>query len=245
MEVSAASSKWNYLKEHPENRGERASRVKVSIIEFGNDTPTRSTEYTTVHELQNALMTSPEISQPAARLVVCEDVSRDLIETIGSFYNIDPLFFLSHIGDYLFHAPRHSWIDTPSLGPSEGSDYFTLRYLRARYFKTEEEFTDAERQNEEFNVLRRLDSDKSRRRLRDGLTNAENSVAISRAKTSLWIKTHKQDEAIIGMDRDISLSYDADELSCTPCRSYSNCWSPCAAWIPYFRRDTFVENMAD
>lgn len=119
----------------------------------------------------------------------------------GGHYNIDPLFFASHIGDYLFHNTRDRWVELPSLDiDARKMSHFCLGYLRARYFETEEDFDEAERQTGKFNVLRRLDSDRSRKRLQGSLLDLKHaSVALSRAKTSLWVRPRKPGEPVTGM----------------------------------------------
>lgn len=37
------------------------------------------------------------------RLFVVEDLSRDVIETLGSHFNIDPSFFREHLVDYIWY----------------------------------------------------------------------------------------------------------------------------------------------
>ena len=153
--------------------------------------------------LQTSLETSlPSAEKPAIRLVVAEDLSRDLVELLGSTYDIDPLFFLSHISDYLFHNTRDRWVELPDLDvDARQRSHFNVQYLRARYFKTQESFYEAEQESGSFNVLRRLDSDRSRKRLQNTLLDTSGaSVTLSRSKTSIWIKPRDNpQDPIIGV----------------------------------------------
>lgn len=78
--------------------------------------------------------------------------------------------------------------------------HMCISYLRARYFETEKDFESAEKHSGMFNVLRRIDSDRSRKRLQNSLLDLDGaSVALSRAKTSLWIKPRKDGDPLTGM----------------------------------------------
>ncbi|KAK2773900.1 hypothetical protein CKAH01_13367 [Colletotrichum kahawae] len=199
MEVTAAPPKWKYLKCFPGNkrghREERAKRSHVCVVDYTDNQAKKSRDFTNdVPGLQHFLGHHPQTPTSAQiRLIVAEDLSRDLVELLGSFYDIDPQFFQSHIDDYLFHNPRDPWVDLPSLDvDARQRTHFTLQYLRARYFETEEDFQRAEYDSGVFNVLRRIDSDRSRKRLKDGLLDKPgDSITLTRSKTSLWWKPRK------------------------------------------------------
>ena len=79
---------------------------------------------------------------------------------------------------------------------SRQRSYFTLRYLRPRYYPTTDSFKKATKQAARFNVLRQLDSDRSRENLRgeDG-----SAVTLMRAKTSLWVRPKSPtDKGVLG-----------------------------------------------
>ena len=75
-----------------------------------------------------------------------------------------------------------------------------MQYLRGRYFQTPEEFKQAERQSGAFNILRRLDSDRSSERLQNLLLDKKGArVTLTRAKTSLWVQPRKSNnEHVVG-----------------------------------------------
>lgn len=212
MEVTAAPPKWKFLRQYPVKREERAKRTKVCVIDYERGSPPHAQQFDSTDRLLNKLRTSEtQNDEPQVRLLVIEDLSRDLVAGLGEHYDIDPLFFVSHIGDYLFHNTRDRWVELPDLDvDARRKSHFHLQYLRPRYFKTETEFNEAEKQSGLFNVLRRLDSDRSRKRLQQGLLDLEGaSVTLARAKTSLWVRPHtskpsKQDEeqAATGAEQD-------------------------------------------
>lgn len=106
---------------------------------------------------------------------------------IGSLYNVPPEFFRGHLDDYLFHNTRDPWAQHPRLTDLTES-YVNLLYLRARYYTNEEDFEEAEFETGTWNVTRRLDSDRSRKRLMYGLLDAPgSSIALLRAKISLYV----------------------------------------------------------
>ncbi|KAF3807717.1 hypothetical protein GCG54_00007450 [Colletotrichum gloeosporioides] len=203
--ISAPGWKWKYLKcfpgKEPGHREERAKRSRVCVVDYTDNQPKKSQDFINdVPGLGHFLCHQPQTSATAQiRLIVAEDLSRDLVELLGSFYDIDPQFFRSHIDDYLFHSPRDPWVDLPSLDvDARQRNYFTLQYLRARYFETEADFEVAEYDSGIFNVLRRIDSDRSRRRLKDGLLDKlGDSITLTRSKTSLWWKPRKDPSELV------------------------------------------------
>jgi hypothetical protein len=203
MEVTCAPPKWRFIKKHPENRDERAARCKVCVMDFEQDQPEASWSiHDQTENLRHALEKPPEDPERRPdRLLIMEDLSRDVVELLGAKYDIDPLFFISHIGDYLFHNTRDRWVELPDLDiVARERSHFTLQYLRARYFKTQDSFLKAERESGGFNVLRRLDSDRSRRRLQNTLLDLPGaSVTLTRAKMSLWVRPRdNQEEPVLG-----------------------------------------------
>jgi hypothetical protein len=170
------------------------AQTNVSVIDYRQGHKPRATPFNNSPDLLSALEDA-EFSGAGThevRLLVVEDLSRDLIETLGSHYDIDPLFFLSHIGDYLFHNTHDRWAELSNLdADAREQTHFNLQYLRPRYFANEIEFKEAEKQSGLFNVLRRLDSDRSRKALQSGLLRRhrkEASITLMRAKSSLWVK---------------------------------------------------------
>ncbi|KAF2211021.1 hypothetical protein CERZMDRAFT_118013 [Cercospora zeae-maydis SCOH1-5] len=202
MLVGCAPPKWRYIKTEHDSRKERIQRTKVCVIDYSESADTVSRKYQSTPRLKAFLNTpNPSNAQPDVRLVIVEDLSRDLVDMLGEHYDIDPLFFLSHIGDYLFHNTRDRWCELPDLEvDARERSHFTISYLRPRYFKTESQFSDAEKQSGGFNVLRRLDSDRSRKSLQHSLLDKPDaSVTLTRAKSSLWIKPWVAGEPIVAV----------------------------------------------
>ena len=78
---------------------------------------------------------TPVGRSPSFRLLIVEDLSRDVVETLGSYLNIDPLFFASHI-----HSAKKTLnAQTPDLATlpsrSRPSNYISILYHRTLVFE--------------------------------------------------------------------------------------------------------------
>ena len=194
MEVSTALSRYSYLSENEEDRRERTQRIRVTQIDFRqNDTP-RTHEITDSLALKQTLDDANTDSDLCdARLYMVEDLSRDMIELFGSEFDIDPHFFRSHVNDYMWSTITSNKVEPRELDVvSRKRTHFMLQYLRPRYYRNTPSFVQATVETGKFNVLRQLDSDRSRKYLMDGEGAA---VCLMRAKLSLWFrrvsKNHK------------------------------------------------------
>ncbi|USW58861.1 Putative Mg2+ transporter protein, CorA-like/Zinc transport protein ZntB [Septoria linicola] len=118
--------------------------------------------------------------------VVVEDLSRDLIEILGTQYDIDPRFFRHLINDHLYYNTRDPWAELPPLLSEMATwDFMTFSFLRARHYHDEASWNEVERQSGMFNVLRRLDSDRCRVRLHRW-DSPSAGVALARSKVAMW-----------------------------------------------------------
>jgi hypothetical protein len=73
-------------------------------------------------------------SKLIGRLLIIEDPNTDVIEALGSTFDIDPLFFSYHIDHPRFRSLEpSSTISLPSKASSQ--DFVTLRYSRALEFE--------------------------------------------------------------------------------------------------------------
>ncbi|KAI2606089.1 uncharacterized protein GGS25DRAFT_515107 [Hypoxylon fragiforme] len=190
MEVTTSPTKWQLIRGLPSGkregiRNERARRTKIAAIDFvkGQSVPT-------IQHINSPDGLADCLDQPAvpgaSRLYVVEDLSRDVVEHLGSKLDIDPLFFREHINDYTWYNTRDPWVELPDLDiVSRTRPYFRLTYNQPRYFKNEESFRSANKQAGMFNVLRRLDVDLDHVSLFDEKSAI---VALVRSKASFWIK---------------------------------------------------------
>lgn len=193
MEVSTAVSRYKYLRRNPEERRDRAKRVHVCRIDLNKGKDLEKVHYTTIDDLKTALSAEKTINDTSdARVYVVEDLSRDVIEAFGSTFNIDPHLFRSQINDYMWNSLTGDAVELRHLDViGRQRSFCTLQYLRPRYYPDDASFEKAIRNAADFNVLRQLDSDRSRK----GHKNSKGAAAtLMRAKASIWIRPDKPAE---------------------------------------------------
>ncbi|PWY80413.1 hypothetical protein BO94DRAFT_626205 [Aspergillus sclerotioniger CBS 115572] len=73
---------------------------RMGVLEFTPDTPAPAYRDLDHQGLYSILSddTTTKSSFPYGRIVIIEDLSREIVEMLGSLLHIDPLFFASHIG---------------------------------------------------------------------------------------------------------------------------------------------------
>ncbi|PVH89938.1 hypothetical protein DL98DRAFT_476438 [Cadophora sp. DSE1049] len=139
----------------------------------------------------------PPANECKLRLYVVEDLSRDVIEALGSKLDIEPAFFREHVVDYAWCNIRDRWQDPPNMRVAEGHRrWVQLKYVTARYYKTSAEFTEGVKEAERFNVLRRPDDDVNNKAVWDD-RNA--IVGITRSRASFWMKKGENGKEDIGV----------------------------------------------
>lgn len=135
--------------------------MNVALMQFINGQMTESIPVSDTESLKQK-SESVQRDNPDSHfsLFVVEDLSCDVIETLGSKFDIDPRFFRSHIMDYAWNNVRDRWKEPPMLRlDARGLDWFQLRLIRSRYFSNEEELNRARKEMNEWNVVRRIDTD--------------------------------------------------------------------------------------
>ncbi|KAG4285112.1 hypothetical protein FPRO06_06372 [Fusarium proliferatum] len=199
MEVSTTPVRWKFLRENEAERQDRCNRTNIAILDFdlsGNSTCNR---FTNIDELE-ADLRCKENGNPdkgSLRFFVVEDLSRGIIETVGSKFDIDPTFFRSHIDDYSWYNIRDRWMDPPTLKARiKHQNWTQVRFVRPRYFKTRESFQKGRDESNRFNVFRRPDDGQNQWPYMDG----EAVVGIMRTKISIWIsKDDSLDSGVTGI----------------------------------------------
>ena len=201
MEVGTSPLKWRNL--DAKEIDDRAKRTRIAALDFSpTSEPTRKDWY----DIQSSVKLRQVLAEPAfkhdpdfARIFVVEDLSRDVIEALGAHYDIDPLFFRAQISDYLWYNVKDPWVELNDLEHiASERNFFNIRYMRPRYFATEDSINKAKDNLGSFNVLRRLEQDLSwkvrKQRKPKGPT-----VGVVRSKASIWIRKNKPNEkGIVG-----------------------------------------------
>ncbi|KAF5662034.1 metal ion transmembrane transporter [Fusarium circinatum] len=186
MEVSTSPVRWKFLRENEAERKDRCHRTNIAILDFdlsGNSTCKRLTNADDLQaELRREGNVNPDTS--SLRLLVVEDLSRGVIEMLGSKFDIDSTLFRSHIDDYSWYNIRDRWMEPPTLRARKKHQNWTqVRFVRPRYFKTGESFQTGRDESNRFNVFRRPDDDQNQWPYMDG----DAVVGITRTKISVWV----------------------------------------------------------
>ena len=191
MKVTTSPPKQKFLTE--EDRRERASRTKVAILTFEPGSPVHRVNCDTSIDLSQACnRTSDNHDDVYARLIVVEDLSRDVIEILGSRFDIKPEFFRSHISDYMWYNARDPWVEHLELDiMARNQPFLQIRYIQTQYFRDKESYHQARRQAGGFNVLRRVDKDGNWVR---GIDIPDSDVGLIRTQTSLWVRPNRHGE---------------------------------------------------
>ncbi|PMD13338.1 hypothetical protein NA56DRAFT_683033 [Hyaloscypha hepaticicola] len=189
MQVGTTPLRWKELKDKPSNRQERASRTKVTRLDYheGLSKPIRQ-EITTSSKLREILHEQASENGPGKRkfrLFIIEDLSRDVIELLGAHYDVDPAFFRDQIFDYAWYNTRDRWIDPPRMHVvTKRQQWIQIRFATSRYFEDQVIFKSGCDQSESFNVYRRLEDDSNN----TGTWDAEKAiVGLSRTRAAFWL----------------------------------------------------------
>ncbi|OAL49335.1 hypothetical protein IQ07DRAFT_77294 [Pyrenochaeta sp. DS3sAY3a] len=205
IEISTIPKRWNILQHKPNERNERARRTNVTRLDYFDSRVVTRQDYKTPEELDKAFTDEPiggNGDNIKLRLFVVEDLSREVIEQLGTHLDIQPAFFRQHIVDYAWYNTRDSWVDPPNLDIiAREENWLQLRFVTARYFDEIDDFVKAREDAESFNILRRPDDDQSNKTLWD---KDDSIVGITRARASFWLKPaeapRKQAVAVLLLD---------------------------------------------
>ncbi|RBA20776.1 hypothetical protein FPRO05_08223 [Fusarium proliferatum] len=145
---------------------ERAQKMNIACLKFKEDGQAEQHPTNNLHRPQDLRWTIEMAKKPESggmfSLFVVEDLSRDVIETLGSELAIDPRFFRAHITDYVWNNIRDRWREPSILQvDAKRQTWFQLRLIRSRYFENQNQLKEAKDQVNKFNVVRRLDADKN------------------------------------------------------------------------------------
>ncbi|KAJ4393737.1 hypothetical protein N0V93_002952 [Gnomoniopsis smithogilvyi] len=207
MDVGTTPVRWNPgipgglpedKKARSSERDERMARTRVSFLEYPTDgaKPIAKEHFSDSGELDRHIesLKGKDASSVKLRLYVVEDLSREVIETLGSHYDVDPSFFREHLVDYVWYNIKDWWREAPNLDiVSRGQNWFQMRFSRSRYFKDRDAFKEGECKARRFNVYRQLQGDFNHSKFWD--TNEEPNgkkkeakVGSLRSRATFWMK---------------------------------------------------------
>lgn len=202
MEITTAPLGWrDFLNGNKtrEERAERASRTNVIQLDYLTSDEVVTKSYKTSEGLRTALeeqSKETDTGQRAFRLFVVEDLSRDVIELLGTSFDIEPAFSGDQILDYAWYNVRDRWMNPPALNFAiRRQRWVQLRFVTARYFKTVESFRQASQEAQSFNVLRRPEDDLNNKAIWDEQGGV---VGLSRARASFWLSNTDHAKPVVG-----------------------------------------------
>ena len=187
MEVSTSPNRWRRV--GLAEKEERAKRTNVTRLIYYNDSSIKSRRCMSSEELLESLTESPaeETAQGATlKVFVAEDLSRDVIEHLGSQLDIEPEFFREQMLGNEWYNIRDRHTNPRRLRATlRKRQWITIRYVTARYYSSAESFEVARRQAACWNVERRLDDDNNSS---NGLDGKGTIVSLNRARASFWLQ---------------------------------------------------------
>lgn len=196
------------MRAKPQDREERAARTKVTMIEYTSNQKVKEANLTSGSALKEALLDSPFKSSeaPTFRLFLVEDLSQQVIEVLGSRFDVDPLFFREQIADYTWFYTRDPWAMAPPLmAGMKHRDWFRMRHVRFRYLHNKESYERARHESNDFNIFRRLDDDDSHWLYLDA---PGSIIAMIRTRTTIWMgkdpRNEQENVGIVLLDPTIS-----------------------------------------
>ncbi|KAI1304367.1 hypothetical protein F5Y03DRAFT_177760 [Xylaria venustula] len=217
MSIGTVPQRWKDLdtcqtltsKDISDRRAERRRRIEktnVSVLSYCASEVKRE-NFTSAQTLKDGLESTNEDSSVKFRLYVVEDLSRDVIEILGSKFAIEPDFFRAHIVDYAWYNVRDRWRNPPMLDVvSRHQNWMQLRYVTARYFDVhsghgqkdyQKTFKEAVKEADSFNIFRRVDDDLSNKSFwdKDGAI-----VGYTRSRATFWLQpAHLQQGTPVGI----------------------------------------------
>jgi hypothetical protein len=111
MEVGTTPLSWQAMQSNKEERHERAQKTTVTLLEYPTNGSVTTEEITTAEQLRATIFPSSRRTRddPPLRLFIVEDLSQQVIEMLGSRFDIDPRFFRNQIADYVWYNTRDPW----------------------------------------------------------------------------------------------------------------------------------------
>ncbi|KAF5242108.1 hypothetical protein FAUST_3468 [Fusarium austroamericanum] len=148
------------LREKRDQQRDRGNKMDFALLKFKE---TGYPEKDGSKDLKDAILGIKNAnSEVKFSLFVVEDLSREVIEALGSAFAIDPRFFRAHITDYVWNNIRDRWREPSILQvDAHRQKWFQLRLIRSRYFEDQSGLKKAKEEVNQFNVMRRLDADRN------------------------------------------------------------------------------------
>lgn len=185
----AARTQWNpclkNLSEFLQDKTASQHTCHITSMEFSSASGPPSRRILDLDSLAQLLRnTAKEGNDLCGRLLIVEDLSNHVLETLGSLLNIDPLFFASHIDTFQIDiaTTRPSTVTLPSTTRSQ--DFLNLHYHRVIEF---EELESKQVLHRDMNVPRKVKILPRPKGYNIGLARHCCSILKTEGKDGLWL----------------------------------------------------------
>lgn len=185
----AAQTQWNpclrNLSEFLHDSNSSQHTCHITSLEFPSASGLPSRQKVDPNSLPLMLRgTAKDRDNRCGRLLIVEDLSKDVVETLGSLLNIDPLFFASHIDTFKVDiaTTRPSTVTLPSTMRSQ--NFLNVHYHRVIEFENLESKKVLLR---DMNVPRKVKILPPLQGLTVGLARHCFSVLKTKGKDGLWL----------------------------------------------------------
>lgn len=167
-------------------------KARIAVLNFCDTGITSQGTFDEVDKFSSFLEQDTEKS--GTRLFLVEDLSTDLVEILGSRFDVDPAFFAWHVGGMGWFSRRSSPSTVPgSQSSSKEQSFVKLRYLEARPVLGHYDGQAVERYPcLESNVLRKASIMK--------LSSVQHAIGMARRHATMWMK--REGDNWIGMISD-------------------------------------------
>jgi hypothetical protein len=197
MQVGTSPIRWASVKRSQHGSVGYLGKMRITLLDYIDKRPLVVSYINTFDHLKEALATEPENSIPTRprtdtqclKLFVVEDLSRMVIEMLGTRFGIDPLFFREQIEDSNWQGVRDPWATLPNLtSNTKRRQWFRLLNVRLRYHRTAASFNIAQQQAGSWNVRRQPEDDGNHFEHQGG---DGAIVSILRTRTTIWVGNDK------------------------------------------------------
>ena len=195
--VHSLSTRWPLLQQldvfmnDPFGRSIRRGnpRPRVAVLEFSHTGIAPEMEFTSAYDFRMFL----DQSAQATRLFLVEDLSLELIEILGGHFDVDPLFFATHLWQNDWYNRHSSPATVPySYTRTQEQSFHHFRYLEGRPL--------AAPAGVKYPITRLpcWDSNILRKMTIMNLGSTRQLIGFARRHITIWMKPHDNEETWTG-----------------------------------------------
>lgn len=163
---------------------EHATVCVISYSRCNNLVSAQVEECHTLNLLAQRLSVPIGGGTPELTLFIVQDVPQEIVELLGSKFDVDPFFFQEHIQTPTWPDHQFRREQLSSSLASKSSNWFQMKFIKSRYFEDDSSFRDGEGEVSCFNVSRRLVGNSSRQ----FWDREQSRVGLMGSKATFWMK---------------------------------------------------------